>query len=203
MVKHPAGIRTVMLLPCCLLVCGCGLLGIGRRDPRELASPLPDVRREALLTLSESGVDSAPIIVQYLVADEDALVRATAAVIIGDFNWREGVPQLVRAVQEDPSPIVRTDACEALGKIQDVQSGPALAVALRDPNEGVRRAAASALAKVGERATIPALVNALEDEDYGVRLAACAALAVMTGQNLPPRKTAWEEWLAANRGPNQ
>ncbi len=179
--------------------CGCGFLGIGRRDPRELASPLPDVRREALLSLAERGEAAAPIVVQYLAKDEDALVRATAAVILGDLRWREAVPHLSRAVREDESSIVRADACTALARISDASAAPAVAVALRDMNEDVRRAAAHALGRLGERATIPALIAALDDKEYGVRLAARSSLETITGQTLSPNREDWLRWLQSQQ----
>lgn len=43
---------------------------------------------------------------------------------------------------------------------------------------------------------VDALMERLDDPDFGVVYAACQSLRSLTGQDLPPKRAAWESWLA-------
>jgi HEAT repeat protein len=80
--------------------------------------------------------------------------------------------------------LTRTHAVEALGRLGDRQTLPALLAALSDPYRLVRAYAAAALAELGDAQAIEPLLKLLESDDFfGVRAEAAAAVAVLGRQS--------------------
>jgi HEAT repeat protein len=82
---------------------------------------------------------------------------------------------LTRALT-DPEPWVRGNAADALGKMGDVETIPAIAALMCDQDNIVRQSAAEALRLINDDACIPFLIDALRDSEWSVRLSAVKAL---------------------------
>lgn len=155
------------ILPAGLLLAA-GLLGCGgNQEPSSkqqeplVASPKPVVNEsEAVLEKAESVRDLP-----------DPAVDKPASVV------KDGIPALIRALEDEDSDFVRSVAVKALGNIGP-DAIPALTKALEDEDSGVRWGAAEALGKMGPeaKAAIPALIKALEDSSSaGIRSVAAVA----------------------------
>lgn len=103
----------------------------------------------------------------------DAATRAALLRLVRD---RRAGPR-VRALLADEDPDVRTRACEALGRIGDTASVPALFGALRDPHPGVAHAATAAIHSLGTADTCALAIEALHDARPSVRRHALRILA--------------------------
>ncbi len=118
-------------------------------------------------------------------------------------NWDAGIRRILEVIR--PIPIetqnliqaltshdskVRQSAAEALGKIGDPASIPALTTALSDEHSDVRLYAAEALWKIGDPAAVPALITALSDQDRSVRFRAAEALEQIADPGAVPALTA-------------
>ena len=79
--------------------------------------------------------------------DEDAEVRAQAALTLGRMNDPRAIPGLVAALKDKESE-VRQHAAHALGSFADERATDALIVALKDADVDVRRQAAHALGQL-------------------------------------------------------
>ncbi len=99
---------------------------------------------------------------------------------------REQVPRLI-ALLEDPSPVLRQTAAEALGKIGDQSAEPALVAVLDDADPNIRAAGVRALGRLGPgigEATIERVISLVRDPVDEVRDAASLALGEL---ELPAR----------------
>ena len=78
----------------------------------ELAAgdPLPEVRREALFWLGQSGAAHAETIYAAALADPDEGVARHAVFVLGQLPEPEGVEQLVRVLTQDRRPALRREA---------------------------------------------------------------------------------------------
>jgi cyclophilin family peptidyl-prolyl cis-trans isomerase/HEAT repeat protein len=118
------------------------------RDPNP---PKPAVLREATPTAAAVFALEPPSDLVKLVDDDDAGVRARAALAIGRVGLPEGLPALARALSE-PDEQVRQSAAFAMGLIGDAEARPALRKALDDASPLVQGRAAEALGLIGDRA---------------------------------------------------
>lgn len=168
----------------------------------ELTDTDADYRREAIVRKTAEGDRSEnPAIAARLLNDPDALVRAQAAVKLGESRDPEAVQFLVQALT-DRHAQVRWDTVEALEKIGDRSaSAKVIDVLIRDENPNVRRAAARCLGTLGDRVAFPALIESLSDADFRVSDAAHAALVRMAGQDLGYDKAAWTAWYQGTATP--
>ncbi len=168
----------------------------------QLTDTDPDYRREAIAAKTGAGDRSEnPAIAAKLLNDPDSLVRAQAAVKLGESRDPEAVQFLAQALT-DRDEHVRWDTVEALEKIGDSSVAPKVVdVLVRDENPNVRRVAARCLGTLGDRAAIPALIEALSDPDYSVSSAAATALAAITGQGFGRDKANWKAWYEGTPSP--
>lgn len=180
--------RTETLLAI-LLLAGCS----GHHG--ELTDTDPDYRREAIVEKTgEGNRGDNPVIAAKLLNDPDPLVRAQAAVKLGESRDPEAVQFLVQALA-DRDEQVRWDSVEAIEKVGDRSAAPkVIDVLVRDESVNVRRAAARCLGALGDRAAVPPLIEALGDREYRVSSAAAQALARISGQDFGRDKTAWKAW---------
>jgi hypothetical protein len=95
------------------------------------------------------------------------------------------VDDLTRALREDSSYKVRTQAALVLGKLGDPRAVDPLIAALRDSNEAVRAAAAAALGQLGDGRGAAALAGLRQDSSSLVRMSAEKALARLGTQAAP------------------
>jgi HEAT repeat protein len=109
---------------------------------------------------------------------QDAVAAVTADPDMAVRVGRRAVEALIAKLQ-DPVPLVRRRAAEALGLLKDRGAVGPLARALLDADRGVRAQAAEALGQVrGVRALAP-LSAALADPEAAVRVKAAAALGAL------------------------
>lgn len=101
-------------------------------------------------------------------SSQDALVRQSAAEVLGQLAYRQTVLRFITLLT-DESPWVRRAAVRALGHIGDSHSTGLLCQRLADESPLVRRSAAYALGAMRDRDTMPALVMTLDDPDPQVR----------------------------------
>lgn len=111
-----------------------------------------------------------------LLGDEDAKVRARAALALGRMPRSAGAAAvaagLTHVAASDASLDARCAALFALGQRKDDASGEAMIGLTRDPQPLVRARAVEALAKLERPALHPIVLHGLQDEDPRVRLEA-------------------------------
>jgi HEAT repeat protein len=109
-------------------------------------------------------------------ADEDAVVRENAALVLGQVGDVRAVEPLAKALA-DPVVRVRWRAATALGALRAPAEIEPLIRALHDPDLGVRTAAAQALGELGDTAAVlPLLTLVRSAATPEVRAAAISAL---------------------------
>lgn len=152
-----------------------------------LASPLPAVRRQAIVSWGELG-EALPLepFTAIVRSDPDANVRQTAVYAFG----RAAVPQeqrgavtalLVGALRNDSHPRVREGAAWSLGRIADPAAERALIEALRRESDTliVRVAAADALGNLKSARAVEPLMAVLRRDQPELRRAAARALGLI------------------------
>src|SRR5262245_15275237 len=127
-----------------------------------LLSTSPHVRRHAFdrRAMSRANAYAAR---ELLVVDEDASVRARAALFLNHAPSDIATPALDDAL-DDPMPLVRQSALRALASHADFGALDRVSrLALEDPIWWVRRAAVVTSAVLGKVSALPTLREALED----------------------------------------
>jgi len=140
----------------------------------------------------------------YLVNDEDPIIRAVCARALGNHGGPEHAPLLADAL-DDESTQVRIEAARALQRIHDPTTIDPLIEHLFPPEElrgiagepdpDVRLEVARALGQYENFTVVQALIGALEDPDLSVNRAALWSLETLTGQNFDLDTGAWLTWL--------
>ena len=124
------------------------------RDPTvPVAPPVPQGQRAVVLQ------PPPPPDLVGLLADDEARIRRRAALAVGRTGLPDGVPGLVRLLQNDPDPEVRQMAAFGLGLIGDASAVEPLRAALADPLPLIAGRAAEALGVIGDTASAPAIGN--------------------------------------------
>ncbi|MGB3296536.1 MAG: HEAT repeat domain-containing protein [Phormidesmis sp.] len=94
---------------------------------------------------------------------------------------------------EDTSPMVRSEAAAALGKLSNSAVVPQLAITLSDENVDVRKTAAMALMKIGGGEAITPLQTALSQEtDDAVRPVLRLAIAQLEKKQIEEEEGSWD-----------
>jgi HEAT repeat protein len=97
-----------------------------------------------------------------MLADTDRVVRLAAVANLGDPQFKEAIPSLLRCLASADDNL-RAGALNALADIGDRQSvGQMLDVAATDSAFGVRLTAMSALAKLGDHRVVPMIRETLK-----------------------------------------
>ena len=201
-----------------LLVAGCG--GQGGQSWKDRLFPPPvgtlllkvesdkaGERREALQAIAaDSGARKLASVVKVfcLVAktDKEPLVRSAAVRGLADMEGGDVSPTLGAVATRDDSPYVRMDACRALACQKDAAAAAPLAEVLcGDRMADVRVAAAEALRNFKDKGALKTLVAALDDSSLAVSRKAWESLRYMTGQNMPRKADAWNDFLAGSEDP--
>ena len=112
--------------------------------------------------LAESGVDTFAALRGFL-TDPDPELRGYAAIILGDQNNGQAIPDLV-AILDDPAPNVRFNAIESLGKLKAGAATEKLATIAESRDFTLAFAALAALASIGDSHVWHRLVPFLDDE---------------------------------------
>jgi beta-lactamase regulating signal transducer with metallopeptidase domain/HEAT repeat protein len=167
------------------------------------------LRQNAIEALRRTGGIDGPAAGAILRAlnDPEKQVRDAAAGWDGSWGVRMDAAPVLHEALKDPSPLVRSTAARALGRVEwpysvkpdgtmdfvaeRAAAVPPLAAALEDPDPEVRRRAASALRVYGEKATqaAPGLAKLLDDPEGGIALEAAWTLAEVAPGAAPERAT--------------
>jgi HEAT repeat protein len=110
-------------------------------------------------------------------ASADWRRRRAACEALGARARSPGTVEAVAALLEDPSPFVVAAACRALGRLDAVAFGEAVARVLGRADQDVRLAAVEALCTLGDAGTLDVLFRVMsEDASEAVRRQAAFAL---------------------------
>jgi HEAT repeat protein len=179
------------------------LRDLSSRKAESRASAIVDLVRHARADAGTRG-EAIPRLERAL-ADEAAVVRAAAAVGLGDLVAEPALPALLVAI-EDGDPYVRQMAINALGEIGDGRAAARLRRALHDERPEVRYQAIIAFPRVAgddREGVTTALERALSDSDESVRYIALR-IAEERGDGSPPepRLVSRAKTLLADRVPH-
>jgi len=112
-------------------------------------------RLRALQQLEVSAENLSAVVA--VLDDEKNTIRRWAAALIGASTLTTAVAPLCRVVRQDPSPLVRRTAGDALSDIGDPSAMGTMIEALSDSSELVRWRAARFLTEIGDRTAIEPL----------------------------------------------
>jgi HEAT repeat protein len=152
-------------------------------------SVLPvDARVEMLRDAVLSGDQNLGAVILRAVRDRSPRVRATAAELIGEHK-NELFLDSLHELLFDPSGLVRSEAIQALGVIEEGSGRhyEDLISRLRDKKSIVRIAAIESLAQLRDFEAISEIESSLEDHDSLVRAYAAIALAELGCSSCLPR----------------
>ena len=161
-----------------LVLISCSSISVEPDDLR--TDPVADHRRRAAVMIGEDQDGQyLPTLLEALHSDDVDIVRAQAAISIGELGVKrpQVYAQLTDSLKNDPSPLVQQDVITALNKLEYNKAVPVLIEKLRtSPHPDVRAASVSVLEKIGTTEAITALKEARDDESVKVRFAAKNAL---------------------------
>ena len=146
---------------------------------KDLESDSPGVRVRAADALSKTTgevADQARPALRAHLNDDDAEVRYTVALALGELKDPLAVQALIEVTEGDGNPLPRQAAVIALGMIGDKRATRPLARMLRDAPPDVRFQATTSLVQVNPEKASGYLRKALKDPDPEVRASAAAAL---------------------------
>lgn len=119
------------------------------------------------------------------------LSRMVCAEMLGAYADPQSIEAL-RLASSDKHPMVRRQACLALGTLKAATAVPLLGERAKDDADpDVRRAAVTSLVAMADPAADRHLVEVLKDRDLAVANAAHAALKQRTGQDIAADYTQW------------
>ena len=140
-------------------------------------------------------------------------VREKIVRIFGEIGGSDQVPYVTNALN-DPDPVVRLAAVQALRKLQGAGTVEALETKCNDADPNVRAETARALGAIGDRKTVPKLVELLHDDNGFVRSAAAESLGqlgdraatvaliqVLTGEKPRPTQGSGQDGLVISAQP--
>jgi HEAT repeat protein len=145
------------------------LRDLSSRKTESRASAIVDLVRHARVDAG-TRAEAIPRLERAL-TDEAPVVRAAAAVALGDLVAAEALPGLLVAIEDD-DPYVRQMAINALGEIGDGRAAARLSRALRDERPEIRYQAIIAFPRVAgadREGVASALERAYGDTDDSVR----------------------------------
>ena len=112
---------------------------------QQLCDPKPRERIKAITSIIEnSDKERVPHLLQALLIEKDAYVRAKLVIALGRLRAREAIPTL-KLLTTDIDARIRANAVEALGDIGEKEVFPYVVPFLEDPNNRVRANAIVAL----------------------------------------------------------
>ncbi|NER81845.1 MAG: PBS lyase [Leptolyngbya sp. SIO1D8] len=141
----------------------------------ELSHPDWKCRIKALQQLDVTP-ETFPAVLAVL-DDEKSMIRRWAAALLGASALEIAVEPLCRLVRQDPSPIVRRTAGDALSDLGDPSAIATMTAVLTDPSGLVRWRAARFLTEIGDQTAVEPLRQAAEQEsEFDVQVEMVAAL---------------------------
>lgn len=172
------------------------------QDPNVRYSTFERLGRAAY-TSDEERLQAARILLGSLESGkEPTAIRAVACRSLGLLHQSIARETLTKAL-DDSDPLVRGEACRALGEIGHKDDAVALTrLMAADTQFDCRLAATEAIAKI--RSTdvrvLSALVDSLESEDPAMRQAAHQALVQVSGNDRGMVAKDWRGWVEALQG---
>ncbi len=139
---------------------------------RDLSEKKPEVRASAARDLARHGEENRSAVLSALeksLKDDHALVRATAAELLGELEATDLLPALLVAVEDDHQ-LVRQNAIMALGNLRDSRAQQRIERALSDERPEVRYQAVMAYPRVSSsrEESVRALAQATRDDDDSI-----------------------------------
>jgi HEAT repeat protein len=176
---------------------------------KEKLAPLASVNARLVAYRKPAG--AAEALLGYLPLAEDETVTAEVRAALAAVAVRDGRPEpaVVKAL-EDPLPLRRAAAADALCRAGAVGLRSAVRKLLQDKDPAVRQQAALALAGAGDREAVPVLIGLLTEvtpemafsvEEFLHRAAGERAPNVRPGTDTAARtriREAWETWWREN-----
>lgn len=200
--------RWIALLVVGACVAGCATNDMSRQWNRKYNAPSmaqqvamvldpddPDRRREGIeyLAAGNAAKDEETLKLFALVAEEDssAFVRSAAVSALGQGENPAFADTLIAALN-DPSPIVRAEAAEALRHtIAPDALRPLIAAAERDPDVSARYQATRSLPAYRDEEAVGTLIYLLDDPELTVSREAHKALTALYGEDLGTNVGPW------------
>lgn len=146
----------------------------------ELSHPDWKHRLKALQQIDVTTETFAAVVA--VLDDEKSTIRRWAAALLGASTLEVAVVPLCRLVRQDPSPMVRRTAGDALSDIGNTSAMTTMAEALSDSSKLVRWRAARFLNELGDQTVIESLRRAVEQEsEFDVKVEMAAALERIEG----------------------
>lgn len=173
-------------------------------------SPDPNIRHRAYTRLAdplcytgEAQKDQAVDVLSAKLAEtsEPTASRAQICRTLGDLERPAARAALIRAV-EDEDPLVRAEACRALGKVGTSEDAAILSrIMAADTSADCRLAAIEGLGalRTTDLRVMEQLVKGMEHEDPGIRLACFRALKTLTDEDYGPDPRPWQDELASRQ----
>jgi putative heme-binding domain-containing protein len=125
-----------------------------------LEDPRPAVRRRAVQTLGEKGLQVVPMIGAVIGSHRSVEARRNAVWAATRID-HASARAVVRQALADADESVRQAALHSVSVWRDRDALPALLGMLKNPSLPNRRAAAEALGRIGDRSAVPALLEAV------------------------------------------
>lgn len=173
--------------------------------------PDPNVRYLAYAKLAKPNcydndaqkAEAAKLLIAKLAEGREPV--ATRAVIIQTLGELKNpaAREVVLKMVNDPEPVIRVQACRALGKVGRAEDATVLArVMTTDTLEDCRIAAIESLGilKPKDPRIARVLVSAMQHDDPATRLASVAALRMIMGKDAGVDASAWAKLLPAEAG---
>jgi hypothetical protein len=166
----------------------------------------PDIRREAIYTLSDFGFGRKEPYTKYYAhmaeSDVDATVRTAAVRALNHARDASFTTVYINALS-DGSEWVRLEAAKALANIPDPKAVPQLMKLLADEKQSrdIRIACADALREYKQSDVAQALIRVLADRDFGVAWQARLSLNLMTAQDFGYDQSKWLNYLTGTPTP--
>jgi HEAT repeat protein len=133
----------------------------------------PEVRKSAVWALQMGGTCTIDALIEAL-CDRDEWVRFGAVIVLSKIG-EPSVEPLIDVLQ-DPRPLMRANAAETLGRINDKRSADGLSESLLDAEAYVWHQAAIALGRLGDARAVHHLIKIVENENSDLRTKAIKAL---------------------------
>ncbi len=181
---------------------------IAARVAQLLAHPQALLRLRAVEALGKIGLLETPSLVTHSLEDDDARIRAEAALAL--YRYRLVIklrspetpvadlpaPSAAKmlALAADPSPLVRRNVAYYFYRVKDPRGAEAMAMLAGDSDSDVRLFAVGALGKSGGPAQIENALAAARDEQSAVRIAAIGSVAALgAALRLDPAELAYDD----------
>lgn len=157
------------------------LNALGQLGDRRAVRPLivmglehPQLGFRATDSIVALGKSAVPSLIEIAESGDPGEILS-AVVALGKIKDKRAI-EVLSAIVQQQSPMLRCHAAEALGEIGDSKGLKALALALEDEDSNVRVNAASAMLKIPDERMAKPLIKALSDTDPQVRM--CAAITL-------------------------